>query len=109
MAAIDPSGDVLVAAVAVFDGLEQAVELVGVVGALHFEAVAGLVVVDQAAQLGGEGGGQPGGLVLGDLLVACCVQVAAAEVGDVADAGLLGVVPDGEQRLADLGEGLTRR
>ncbi len=96
-AAVDPAGNIPVAAVAVLDGLEQAVELVGVVGALHFEAVTGLVVVDQAAQLAGESGGEPGGLVAGDVFVACRVQVLAAEVGDVAGAGFLGVVPDGQE------------
>jgi hypothetical protein len=86
-----------VAVVAVLDGLEEAFELVGVVRAVDLWAVAVLVLADEAAELLGDGGRKPGGLVAGDMLVGGGLEVAAAEVGDVADAGFLGVAPDGEE------------
>lgn len=76
---------------------EEAFELVGVVRAVDLWAVAVLVLVDEAAKLLGDGGRKPGGLVVGDMLVVGGLEVAAAEVGDVADTGLLGIVPDREE------------
>ena len=48
-ARLDPAADVPVSGAAILDRLEQTFELVGIVGALDFEAVAVLVVVDQGA------------------------------------------------------------
>ena len=59
--AFDPATHVLVAGVPVFDGLEQALQLVGIVRAVAFDAASVLVVGDQRPNVVSGVGGQAAG------------------------------------------------
>jgi len=59
-ACLYPTIDVPVAVVAVLDGLEEALELVGVVRAVDLQVVAILVLLDEAAELLGDCGRKRG-------------------------------------------------
>jgi hypothetical protein len=80
--------------------LDQALELVRVAGEARLGRVLALVVVDQPADGLTDRLRELGDLVGGDLWVRRRDHIALSHQGDVADAGILGVVEQAEQRGA---------
>jgi hypothetical protein len=78
--------------------LDQALQLVGVAGEPGLGRGVGLVLVDQVADRPPDLRGEAGHLVGGHLRVGGGGHVAPADQRDVADAGLLGVVEQAEER-----------